>query len=532
MRAATAGASLAAAATLDACGALRAFAPAAPQASSAAPVALTVWYPVSYRSTPPFPRLVREALRAAAHQAGGNYSFQFATGLASAEASHWFPRTTFGQSTTSSPAANASSTGISPLTNPPPVQIVDDPSLPMPDLIIAPHHDIDGYLAARALDLSPYVQEFASTLHSIPAALLRQGRAYAPGQAGHPQAALPLLRVPLVCAVPKTTSTMVGGQAWTAEAFAAQLQSAAARFVAPNGPLAYVPLAGATPPFGPAPVPGGLVSAAAVGYGTQWAQTNATSCTASFTTPQAQAALQEIMGWVAYSAVYGSCRGNHLPPRGFTFFMGPLGEALGLRAPVPRIPPKVRARLGAFLPPAMPLPTAISSITWKVAPLPTFPSRPAVPTDNLDVMVWKDTAHRTEASKLATALLSSAAQTALMGWGRGLSAVPSLALHQLAQYTGPAEAAVIASPDQDVTLQDAFGVEADANAAAYDLVRQNLGQALQSVAGTSGGFATPNTCTAPSSGLNAAHGPWLLAVTEAQVASGSNTSFAATYGGA
>lgn len=524
-----AGACALAAGTLAGCGALRAQGAAAPQPAST-PVTLAVWFPVAYRDTPPFTRLLHQALQAAAHQSGGTYSFQYSAGIAAAEARRWFPRPGFNQSTAGL-ASGASSTAPSPLVNPPPVQLVDDPSLPMPDLVIAPHHDVDAYLAARALDLSPYVREFAPMLRAVPGPLLAEGRAYAPGQPGRPQVALPLLRVPLVCAVPKNTSVMAGAQRWTTSAFTGMLQAAASRFVAPNGPLAFVPLAGATPPFGPAPVPGGLLTAAAVGLGSRFAQTTLSTSLARFTTPRAQAAVGLVAGWVAYSATYAACTTNQLPARGFTVFMGPLGEALGLRSPEPRLPAHASAQLRALRAPRLPLPSAMSAIAWKLAPLPAFPARPAVPTDNLDVLVWKDSPHAAAASRLAVALLSTAAQTVLMGWGRGLSVLPKGALQQLASATGAAEAAAIASPDYDVDLSDAYGLQTDANTDAYGLVRQNLAMALQSVAGTSGGFVAPGSCSAPAPGMNSPRGPWLLAITQAQVACDSGSSFSADYGG-
>jgi hypothetical protein len=526
-RGAVAAAGAVAAGALAGCGGLQTLAPhgAAPAATSG-PVPLTVWFPVAYRDTPPFFRLLRQALRAAAAAGGVQVAFTYRAGLAAAEAPRWFPRPGFGLG---SPAASA--TAPSPLANPAPVQLVDDPSLPMPDLVIAPHHDIAGYLAARALDLSPLLRTQAQALRAVPRALLAEGRAYAPGQSGRPQVTLPLLRVPLVCAVPKEVTVIDAGQPWTVGDFTALLQAAVPRFPAPNGPLAYVPLAGASPPFGPDPVPGGLVGASAVGHGTVLAESTSSSTRARFTTTQAQAAIALVAGWVAYAATYPSCSDNQLPPRTFTFFMGPLGEALGLHAPVPRIPPHARAALQALRLPRLPLPTAVPGVPWKLAPLPAFPARQAVPVDNLDVMVARDSPQAEVAGRVAMGLLAEAAQTALMGWGRGLSVLPPLALRQLASATGAAEATAIASPDADVALDDAYGLETDANAASYELVRQNLAEALRSVTGTSGGFVAPDSCSAPASGLNAARGPWLLAITEAQVACDGGTAFSAVYGG-
>jgi len=95
---------------------------------------------------------------------------------------------------------------------------VDDPSFPMPDVVVCLHDLIPGELAVRALDLAPYIGVDQGDLQGITATVVREGLAYCP-QRGTLQAALPLLRVPAVAVVGGDIDALPGGRPWTTAEF-------------------------------------------------------------------------------------------------------------------------------------------------------------------------------------------------------------------------------------------------------------------------------------------------------------------------
>jgi hypothetical protein len=200
--------------------------------------------------------------------------------------------------------------GPSPSGPPPPPPLVNDPAIPMPDAVLLPHDVIDGFLAVRALDLQPIPA--LRQARFAPQSLWRQGRAYAPGR-GTIQAGLPLLRVPMVCALhPHTSAT---GSAWTLEASDAPLSLLAHAFPAPGGPLAYAPFAG-DPEAGllnpvSQPLAGATLDPAlAVGFGAMLARTTPTDCAPAFTSASTEGALLRALSWVRSPPPFqGQCGG-------------------------------------------------------------------------------------------------------------------------------------------------------------------------------------------------------------------------------
>jgi len=376
------------------------------------------------------------------------------------------------------------------LSSPPKPVLTDAPHLPMPDLVLAPHAWIDGYLAIRALDLAPYVTEFNASSIAHTAALLRCGQAYAPGR-GTIQAGLPVMRQPMVCAVPRSMTSMSGGRPWTLAEFGDAVQKVQAGN-AGSTPLAYLPLAGGTP-FMTHTLPddSGLAAAAAVGYGGRLARSTAQTCVAQFDGGPALQALTALLGLLRLTPKYPSQCAESLapPPSHFSVYMGLLSRALGY-APEERSVTSAHGIVGVddFLPtPTFPV---APDGAWRLAPLPTFPSRPAVPVQNLDVMVCRETLYPEAAAELAAGLLGPAAQAQLAVCRSLLASADGIAAAQLAQnWTGTAEAAWMANAAHDVTAADGLGAQTAANSSAYALTRGNLDQSLFALSGPDGGFA-------------------------------------------
>ena len=420
---------------------------------------------------------LRERLTAALHAAepitGTRYQAQFV--LLDQPPVAWFPQVP----------------GPSPAGPPPPPPLVNDPTIPMPDAVLLPHDVIDGFLAVRALDLQPILA--LRQPGPAPQSLLRQGRAYAPGR-GTIQAGLPLLRVPMVCALDPATSS--AGSAWTLGAFAAALAALAPAFPAPAGPLAYAPFAG-DPEAGllnpvPQPLAGATLAAAlAVGFGSVLARTTATLCAPAFTSASTEVALLQGLSWARSTPPYEGQCGGPVNAR-FGIFLGVYPWATGQVERVVMPPPPAGQPAPAPLPANMGLPVPMSTAGghWRLRPLPAFPSRPAVPTRNYDLMLWRDGPHVSALLPLAFALLTAEPQSELALWGRALAVHERVAVGQLAGvWATAADAHLLATSAHDITPEDAWGTETDDNAQPYRRVRSALEGALLALTGLRGGFA-------------------------------------------
>jgi hypothetical protein len=437
---------------------------------------------------------LRERLTSALHAAepitGTRYQAQFV--LLDQPPVAWFPQVP----------------GPSPAGPPPPPPLVNDPAIPMPDAVLLPHDLIDGFLAVRALDLQPILA--LRQPGSAPQSLLRQGRAYAPGR-GTIQAGLPLLRVPMVCALDPAASAT--GTAWTLGAFEAVLASLAPAFPAPGGPLAYAPFAG-DPGAGllnpvSQPLAGATLAAAlAVGFGSMLARTTPSECTPAFASASTAGALLQGLSLVRDTPPYQGRCGGPVNAR-FGAFLGVYPWATGQVEQVVAPPPPAGQPAPAPLPANMGLPVPMSTAgrRWRLRPLPAFPSREAVPTRNYDLMLWRDSAHAAALVSLASALLTTGPQSELAQWGRALAVHERVAVGQLTGiWATAADALVLATSADDITPEDAWGTETDGNARPYRRVRSALEGALLALTGVRGGFvqyysplggAPPLACRAP-----------------------------------
>jgi hypothetical protein len=345
----------------------------------------------------------------------------------------------------------------------------DDPSIPMPDVVVCLHPQMDNYLANRALDLGPYVREAAGPLQGIPATVLREGLCYAV-QRGTIQAALPLLRNPPVCLVPSTVTAAPGGKPWSVEAFGAALARAAGSFVQPNAPLLFLP--------GPL-----LAPAAVLGSGGTIAQSSTGGASATFASGGAVTGLETLIGWAGYGSdapFFGFGRRGAAAPQ-YAFWVGD-----GRTAFLAGRPPALGFGRGGVPAPAAPLPGA----TWQIAPLPAFPSRAVVPmTDNVDVFVFLHTAAPAAAASFALQLVSEAVQANLLTARGGLALRPAQAQRQLQDVIGNVQgAAIIASGAADATEFDWMGgPENDANTAAWQTIESDLTAALDQLMGARDG---------------------------------------------
>ena len=418
------------------------------------------------------PRYLDAAIKAAAAGTGRRYSVEFVWIDEAPES--WFPLSP--QASVFAPASAW--------------VLVDQPTIPMPDLVLVPHAVSDGFLATRALDLGPLLSR-AGAGALPPQSLLRQGLAYAPGR-GTIQAGLPAFRRPMVCAVGRGVDAPRGVPPWTAATFTVALARARPAFPSPAGPLAYVPFAGepTLPRFNPVAPPdagGGLAGALALGYGSPLANASAGACLPLFTAPGVLAGLWEGMRWTGFTPAYGGVCAGPLATNA-AVYMAPFPWAVGAVEAVPPVPmqppsgwPAVPANLG--------LPTPAGPSGWRLAPLPVFPRRAAVPTWNLDLLVWKDGAHAAAVAQLALALLSTPAQAELGRWSGALAADEAVAAQTLAtRWTDAEQAGWIATSANDVTKEDAWGVETDANHAAQAAARSALGRELRRLTGARGGF--------------------------------------------
>lgn len=342
----------------------------------------------------------------------------------------------------------------------------DDPSIPMPDVVICLHPQMDDYLANRALDLAPYIKDAASAVQGIPAAVLRAGMAYAATR-GTIQASVPVLRNPPVCLIPSTVSATPGNKLWTSEQFDAALAQLAASFVEPNAPMLFLP----------APL---LAPGAILGSGGLVAQSTGTSSTAAFADGGALQGVSTLVGWGQYCSNAAFFRGGATPQYGLWVGDGRTAFIAGGK------PPAIgfgRTRPAA---PVAPLPGA----TWQIAPLPSFPSRPAVPiTNNIDVMVFLHTKSPAAAASFALQLVSEAVQANLLPSRSGLALRPAQAQRQLTAVIGPSQGATfLADGTNDVIPVDWMGgPETDGNTQAWQTIQSDLTGAFDVLMGARDG---------------------------------------------
>ena len=389
----------------------------------------------------------------------------------------WFPRGASGP-----PATLFNFTGKGSPVHPP----VEDPSIPMPDIVVAPHFWLEGYLAVRAQDLSPALKVAG---RALPQSTLRLGRAYA-GKRGTIQAGLPMLRQPMVCRAPHSALTVArGSRPWGRDAFALFLRSLSKQY--PSGPLADVPFATFTRPFSAAHTPptpleqldvyidSGLAGALALDAGGRLARSNE----AVFATAPALQGILSGIRWLASVTPYSnpSCKNPGVMRIGeYAVFLGffarsigvfPVGwtmsgKALPLQEGVP-VPHGPFGRRGSVL---MPLPGTRS------------------PVSTLDVMVWKGSKYADTATQLAIALVGPAAQRVLATWGRALAVHSGVAVQQLGQWTDGTNAALLADTERDATMEDMYGALTDSGLAQQGKVRGSLLSGLKNVAKYAGGF--------------------------------------------
>ncbi len=330
----------------------------------------------------------------------------------------------------------------------------DDPSIPMPDLVIASHTQFPNYLANRALNLQPTLQIDASTIQGVPAQVLQLGRAFGVGQ-GTFQAALPLARIPLLCSLAPGITAVTSGKAWTTEQFLQTLARLALTYRRPAAPMAPVPFA-----FG-------LPEMAAVGSGGTIAVSTSTACRATFADEPAAQGLASIVQWAHNAPRVPASR---LPHIAYAVWMDDGQTILQSRGQPAAAP---------------------NAAGWSIAPVPAFPARPAQPVRTIDVMVFRHTKAPSVAAALAVALLSKEAQTALLQYSGALSIHTSLALDQLTRLIPHVQGApLIANPANDITSNDAYGPLSNQNMAARLTVQQDLLIALQASLPYSAGIWT------------------------------------------
>ena len=342
----------------------------------------------------------------------------------------------------------------------------DDPSIPMPDVVVCLHPQMDNYLANRALDLAPYIKSSPSAVQGIPAAVLREGLCYA-AKRGTIQAALPLLRNPPVCLVPSTVQAATGGKPWSAQEFEAALAKVASTLVQPSAPLLYLP--------GPM-----LAPVAVLGSGGTIAQSTGSGASATFGSGGALTGLQTLIGWGQYcsNAPFFGPRGG-APPE-YAFWVGD-----GRTAFLTGRPPALGFGRGRAAP-AAPLPGA----SWQIAPLPAFPSRAVVPmTANIDVFVFLHTKAPDAAASFALQLVSEAVQANLLPARSGLALRPAQAQRQLQDVIGHVQGgAILAAGGADATEGDWMGgPQNDANTSAWQTITSDLTVALDQLMGARDG---------------------------------------------
>lgn len=347
----------------------------------------------------------------------------------------------------------------------------DDPSIPMPDVVVAPHAMFPNYLANRALDLTPTLRLKSSALQGISAAALATARAYGYGS-GTFQAALPLLRIPLLCAVRPGVSAIRGTKAWTVAAFQQTLAALAPTYGRPNAVLPWIP-------FGM-----GVPEMAAIGSGGTLAVSGSTSAQATFADAPTAAGIEDTLLWAGYAARHPPFR-----QRSFDYAILMFDGQLVLEN---------RGRPFRFGPHTIgPNPKG-----WTVAPVPTFPARPATPVRTIDVMVFKHSKAAAVAADLAVALLSATVQAELLQYAGALALRPAQALRQLTRVVGAVQGAgLIADPKDDITGLDAYGAMTDGNEQAQTLVRNDLLGAIDSLAGGAGQYGGYSALNGPAPGF-------------------------------
>lgn len=138
--------------------------------------------------------------------------------------------------------------------------------------------------------------------------------------------------------------------------------------------------------------------------------------------------------------------------------------------------------------PQVPSGTGRSEGSLTLAPPPVFPARPAVPGNNVDVMVWRDSQVPDQALAFAMHLLSADVQDTLAPFDVGLALRPGQATAYLSARRGVQGPQWIASPEYDMTAEDAYGTETDENSTTITLVRGALTSALRDLTGVAGGF--------------------------------------------
>lgn len=351
----------------------------------------------------------------------------------------------------------------------------DDPTLPMPDVVITLHSEMPAYLASRALDLEPYLKLHSTQLQGVPTTVLRQGRAFGYGQ-GTIQASLPLLRIPVVCALKPGITAVTNGKPWTAEQFQQQLQVMARDYPAPGAaPTPFI-----TYGFG-------VAEMAAVGSGGQIAISTSSTCQATFADTAPAAGITQTVAWATYAAknpIFGRQ----------TFDYGILiaDGSWVLSGGLPRFTRSTTK---------VPDPTG-----WTLAPVPVFPSRAAVPVRTVDVMVFRHTANPDVAAALACALASTDVQAGLMVYRNALVLRPDQALRQLQVQNNVQGPDILSNPANDFTDDDAYGEMAEGNVDARTQVRSDLYSALTELTGPAGYFGGYSGFNGPEPGFGGGRG--------------------------
>ena len=338
-----------------------------------------------------------------------------------------------------------------------PAARVDDPNIPMPDVVVAIHSQMPDYLANRALDLQPTIKLQSAVLQGLAANALRLGRAYGHG-AGTFQAGIPILRIPLLCAVQPGITAVKGGKAWTADQFLHTLAGLATAYGPPNAPVTPIPYAS------------GLMEMAAVGSGGTLAVSTAATCQATFGDGASAQGLAALVQWAQYAPQEQVFRA---PDFQYAVLLIDGGTILASGGAPVRFGRNAKG----------PDPKG-----WTVAPVPNFPTRTATPVRSIDAMVFKHTKSPTVAASLALALASADAQAALLAYQGALSIRTDQATRQLTRtLTNVQGPDLIASGAHDIIDDDAYGVLTDQNDAARTIVRNDLLGAIHSLVGDNAG---------------------------------------------
>lgn len=355
-----------------------------------------------------------------------------------------------------------------------PQPIVDNPSIEMPDMVLTWHREVRDRLVVRALDLTSRLDAYRPRIQDIPDSLIRQGMTIDVTR-GSIQASLPVLREPLLCAVGPGNSSKRSTEVWDANTFTSTLRGLQNRFTSPNAPIPFIPYGS------------GVLPMAAVGSGGYLGICGNGSCQGAIV-DNVFDGISVALGWTQYCTSASVRSPGVIQMRSGSPEGPPIYNVGDLKFGVQMLDGSLILQRNG------PTPVTLRGFPnpkgWSICVVPRFPTRLAVPTNNLDIMVARHSAVADRAIELAVELLGQKAQADFFGYRAALVLRSEQALQQLkVLHPNSQTPEIIATSRWDINDEDAWNAVSKGNAHAVHGAEQRLSTAVAAITGARGGYS-------------------------------------------